>query len=138
MFSPESRAFLTNGAHTAKVATIRADGSPHVAPVWFIMDGDSIIFTTWHTTVKAANIRRDARISICVDDENPPYAFARIDGTAELIDNLQELRKWSTPLAARYMGDELAEAYGKRNGVPGELLVRVTPKKVVFQTGIAD
>jgi PPOX class probable F420-dependent enzyme len=138
MFTPESRAFLTAGAHTGKVATVRANGWPHVAPVWYIMDGDTIYFTTWHTTVKAANIRRDGRISICVDDENPPYAFARVDGTAELIDDLDEVRKWATRIAAKYMGEDQAEAYGRRNGVPGEYLVRVTPTKVVFETNIAD
>jgi PPOX class probable F420-dependent enzyme len=138
MFTPESREFLMKGAHTGKVATVRADGSPHVAPVWYIMDGDTILFTTWHTTVKAANIRRDGRISICVDDEEPPYAFARVDGTAEMSDDLDELSKWATRIAAKYLGDELADAYGKRNGVPGEWLVRVTPTKVVFQANLAD
>jgi PPOX class probable F420-dependent enzyme len=102
------------------------------------MDGDSILFTTWHTTVKAANIRRDGRISICVDDEVPPYAFARIDGTAEMSDDMDELKKWATAIAAKYLGDDLAEAYGKRNAVPGEYLVRVTPTRVVFETNIAD
>ncbi len=138
MFTHESRAFLATGARTGKVATVRANGWPHVAPVWYIMDGDTILFTTWHTTIKAANIRRDGRISICVDDETPPYAFARVDGTAQLSDDLQELTKWATRIAAKYLGDDLAEAYGKRNGVPGELLVRVTPVKVVFQANIAD
>jgi PPOX class probable F420-dependent enzyme len=138
MFNPESRAFLQEGARTAKIATVRADGRPHVAPVWFILDGDTIVFTTWHTTVKAANIRRDNRIAICVDDERPPYAFACIDGTAELSDDLDALKLWATKIAGKYMGDELAEAYGKRNAVEGELLVRVTPTKIVFQTRIAD
>jgi len=138
MFTPESRAFLMDGARTGKVATVRANGWPHVAPVWYIMDGDTVIFTTGHTTVKAANIRRDGRISICVDDEVPPFAFARIDGTAEMSDDMDELKKWATRIAAKYMGDDLAEAYGKRNAVPGEHLVRVTPTKVVFQANLAD
>jgi len=138
MFTPESRAFLMDGARTGKVATVRANGWPHVAPVWYIMDGDTVIFTTGHTTVKAANIRRDGRISICVDDEVPPFAFARIDGTAEMSDDMDERKKWATRIAAKYMGDDLAEAYGKRNAVPGEHLVRVTPTKVVFQANLAD
>ena len=52
----EARAFLLERPRTAKLATVRADGRPHVAPVWFDMDGDAIIFTTWHTTVKAATL----------------------------------------------------------------------------------
>ncbi|HLI08028.1 MAG TPA: pyridoxamine 5'-phosphate oxidase family protein [Ktedonobacteraceae bacterium] len=70
-FTPEVRTFLLTGTRTAKVATVRADGRPHVAPVWFLLDDDSIVFTTWHTTVKAKNIRRDPRVCLCIDDETP-------------------------------------------------------------------
>lgn len=138
MFTSESRAFILEGTRTGKVATVRADGRPHVVPVWFVLDGDTIIFTTWHSTVKAANIRRDNRVTICVDDEVPPFAFTQIEGTAELSDDLDALTYWATQIARRYMGEALAEAYGKRNGVEGELLVRVTPTKVLFKTAIAD
>ena len=48
------------------------------------------------------------------------------------------LKYWSTRIAGRYMGEELAEAYGKRNSVEGELLVRITPTKVVFMKGVAN
>jgi PPOX class probable F420-dependent enzyme len=134
----EARAFLLERPRTAKLASVRADGRPHIAPIWFDMDGDTIIFTTWHTTVKAANLRRDPRVCLCVDDETPPFAFAIVEGTASMSDDLGELERWATRIAARYMGAELAESYGKRNGVPGELLVRVTPTRVVAQTGIAE
>ncbi|MEO8288800.1 MAG: PPOX class F420-dependent oxidoreductase [Chloroflexota bacterium] len=138
MFTPESRAFLTETARTGKIATVRADGRPHVVPIWYYLDGDTIVFTTWHTTVKAANIRRDPRVSICVDDEAPPYAFALVDGIADTSDDLDQLVKYATLIAARYMGPDLAEAYGKRNGVAGEYLVRVTPTKVIYKESIAD
>ncbi len=82
--SPVCRAFLLEGSRTGKVATVRADGRPHVAPVWFDLDGDSIIFTTWHTTIKAANIRRDGRVWFCVDDESPPYAYVQVEGIATM------------------------------------------------------
>jgi PPOX class probable F420-dependent enzyme len=131
-------AFLLERPRTAKLASVRADGRPHVAPVWFDLDGDTLIFTTWHTTVKAANIRRDPRVSLCVDDEAPPFAFVLIEGVATLSDNQVELWRWATRIAGRYMGAELAESYGKRNGVPGELLVRVTPIRIVAQAAISD
>lgn len=134
----EARAFLLDRPRTAKIASVRADGRPHVAPVWFDLDGDTIVFTTWHATVKAANIRRDPRISLCVDDEIPPYAFVLIEGIATLSDNLEELRRWATRIAERYMGADLAESYGQRNGVPGELLVRVAPSNIIGQSGIAN
>jgi PPOX class probable F420-dependent enzyme len=117
---------------TAKLALVRKDGRPHVTPVWFELDGDTVVFTTWHTTVKAVNIRHDGRVCLCVDDEKPPFSYIQIEGTASLSSASEELKYWSTLIAGRYMGDELAEAYGKRNSVEGELLVRVTPTKVVF------
>jgi PPOX class probable F420-dependent enzyme len=138
-FTPaEARAFLLARPRTAKIASVRADGRPHVAPIWFDLDGEALIFTTWHTTVKAANIRRDSRVSLCVDDEMPPFAFVLIEGIATLSDDLEELRHWATRIAERYMGAELAESYGQRNGVPGELLVRVAATKITGQDRVAD
>ena len=117
---------------TAKLATVRKDGRPHVTPVWFELDGDTLVFSTWHTSVKALNIRRNGRVCLCVDDEKPPFSYIQIEGTAVMSADSEALQYWSTRIAGRYMGEELAKAYGKRNSVEGELLVRVTPTKVVF------
>ena len=134
----EARAFLLDRPRTAKLATVRADGRPHVAPVWFDLDGETIVFTTWHATVKAANIRHDPRVCLCVDDDRPPFSFVIIEGTATFVDDLDALCIWATRIAGRYMGENLAASYGQRNGVPGELLVRVTPTRIVAQANIAD
>ena len=130
--------FLMNQVRTAKLAVVRKDGRPHVTPVWFELDGDTLVFTTWHTSVKAVNIKRDGRVCLCVDDEKPPFSYIQIEGTAILSADSEALKYWSTRIAARYMGEELAEAYGKRNGVEGELLVKVTPTKVVFIKDVAS
>ncbi len=133
----EQKAFLLHGTRTGKLATVRKDGRPHVAPIWFVLDGDTLIFNTGEDTVKGTGIRRDPRIALCVDDETPPFSFLIVEGTAEVIDDLDALKMWATRIAARYMGSELAEQYGARNGVPGELLVRVTLTKVIFAKDIA-
>jgi PPOX class probable F420-dependent enzyme len=138
MTPEEYRAFLLERPRTAKLATVRADGRPHVAPVWFDLDGDALVFTTWHTTVKAANLRRDPRVSLCVDDDAPPFAFVIVEGTAAISEDAAELRRWAASIAGRYMGADQAAAYGARNGVPGELLVRVTPTHVVAQRRVSD
>lgn len=138
MTPEEYRAFLLERPRTAKLATVRADGRPHVAPVWFDLDGDALVFTTWHTTVKAANLRRDPRVSLCIDDDAPPFAFVIVEGTAAISEDPADLRRWAASIAGRYMGAELAEAYGARNGVAGELLVRVTPARVVAQARVSD
>ena len=137
-FTPEVRAFLLEATRTGKLATVRADGRPHVVPIWFLLDGDTIVFTTGEGSLKAKNMRRDPRVCLCVDDEQPPFAFATIEGTATFSDNMQDLTIWATRIAGRYMGEQLAEQYGKRNAVPGELLVRITPTKILFEKDVAS
>ncbi|MER6401630.1 MULTISPECIES: PPOX class F420-dependent oxidoreductase [unclassified Kitasatospora] len=137
MTETEWRAFLAAGTRTAKIATTRADGRPHVAPVWFLLDGDEIVFNTGAGTVKGRTLARDGRVMLCVDDDRPPFSYALVQGTARLSDDLPEVRDWATRIAARYMGEELAEQYGARNGVPGELLVRVKIEKVTAEHGVA-
>ena len=134
----EERAFLLEGTRTGKLATVRKDGRPHVAPIWCTLDGDTLIFTTGENTVKAKNMRRDVRVCLCVDDETPPFAYIQVEGTVTFSDDREELLKWATRIGGRYMGEALAEAYGRRNGVPGELLVRLSPTRVIFEKEIAN
>ncbi len=128
MTAEERRAFLTEGTRTAAVGVTRRDGGPWVLPVWFVLDGDDVIFTTGAGTARGRALRRDGRVSLCVDEATPPYAFVRVDGRASLSEDLAEMRAWALRISARYMGEELAERYAERNAVPGELLVRVIPR----------
>jgi PPOX class probable F420-dependent enzyme len=129
---------LAMPARTAALAVVRAGGRPLVAPVWIDLDGDDVIFTTGADTVKGKAIRRDPRVSVMIDDDRPPFAFVTIDGTATVSEDLDEMRAWGTRIAARYMGEDRGEEYGRRNAVPGELLVRVTATRVVAKTNISD
>ena len=140
MSEAEVRSFLTAlPARTAKLATVRADGRPHIAPVWYDVDDDgSLVFNTGESTVKGRNIRREPRVSLCVDDDRPPFSFVVVEGVAEISDDLDEVRRWASRLGGRYMGAERAEEYGSRNGVAGELLVRVRPERVVSAVDFAD
>jgi PPOX class probable F420-dependent enzyme len=130
--------FMQEGTRTAKLATVRADGRPHVAPVWFVMDGEEIVFNTGADTVKGRNLLRDGRVALSVDDEEPPYSFATVEGLASAEEGAEELLLWATCIGGRYMGEERAEEFGRRNGVPGELLVRVRPTKVIAFKDVAD
>ena len=138
MSDDEIKAFLGQRAHTAKIATTRRDGRPHVAPVWFVLDGDDVLFTTGADTVKGKTLAREGRAALCVDDDAPPFSFAIVEGTVALSEDPGELREWATRIGARYMGDDRAEEYGRRNGVPGEVLVRLTPTKMVGEHRVAD
>lgn len=124
-------------AHTGKLATTRKDGSPHVAPIWFVVDEETLVFTTHQESLKGRNLRRDPRVALCVDDERPPFSFAIVEGSVELSEDEAELLHWATVIGGRYMGQDQAESYGTRNGVPGELLVRLRPRKVTAAAGIA-
>ncbi len=137
MSPDEIKAFLTQGTRTGKLATVRENGRAHVAPIWFVLDGDDLIFNTWHSSVKAKNMQRDPRVSLAVDDETAPYAFVIVEGTVTFSEDQEECLKWATRIGGRYMGQDQAEAFGKRNSVPGELLVRLTPTKIIAQKELA-
>lgn len=125
-------------ARTGKLALVRADGSPHVAPVWVDLDGDELVLMTSADTIKGKSILRDGRVALCFDDERPPFSFVTIAGTTTTSTDPDELLWWGTRIAARYMGEEQAVAYGRRNAVPPEMVVRVTPTKITAVVDVAD
>jgi PPOX class probable F420-dependent enzyme len=150
MSEKEIKRFLMQGTFTGKLATIKKDGSSHIVPVWFVLESsdkngnddreeDDIIFTTNGSSVKAKNIERDKRVSICVDDQTPPFSFVIVYGTAKIYHYRQnELFRFATKIARRYMGKEDAENYGRRNSTEGEVLVRIKSKRIIAEKDIAD
>jgi PPOX class probable F420-dependent enzyme len=133
--------FLSTGTRTGKLAVVRADGFPHVMPIWFVLDNadghDYVVFNTAERTVKGRALARDPRFALCVDDQQPPYSYVTIFGEAELSGDLDAMLPWSTKLGARYMGEDAAEQFGKRNAAPGELLVRGRITKVIARGDIS-
>jgi PPOX class probable F420-dependent enzyme len=151
MSKAEIGRFLMQGTFTGKLATVKKDGSSHVVPIWFVLDnrnssssrggkiGRDIILTTGYTSVKAQNIQRDNRVSICIDDQIPPFSFVTIFGTAKIHPYKQkEVLRWATKIAQRYMGKDNAEEYGKRNSEEGLVLVRIKPRRILAEKDIAS
>ena len=134
---PEISAFLTAGTRTGKLAWTSADGRPLVAPVWFVVEDGCVVFNTGRDTAKGRALARDPRVSLCVDLEEPPYGFVQVQGRAELSEEPADLVRTATAIGGRYMGQERAEEFGKRNGVPGELVVRLRPGKVIAVLNIS-
>lgn len=124
-------------ARTAKLAVTRADGSPHVAPVWIDLDGDDVVFMTSADTVKGRSILRDGRVALCVDDDRPPFAFVTLSGSVTTSTDPDELLAWATRIGGRYMGADRADEYGRRNAVPPEMVVRLRPDRVVAEVDVA-
>lgn len=128
--------FLTHGTRTGKLAYTAHDGRPLVTPVWFIVEGGELVFNTGAKTPKGLAIARDPRVAMCLDLEESPFGFVQVQGVAETSGDLSELVRTATAIAARYMGPSKADEFGRRNGVPGELVVRVRPVKVIANLNV--
>ena len=147
MTKSEIKEFLMKDTFTGKLATVKKNGSPHVVPIWFVVEEvnsrnrnklGNIYLTTGRDSVKAENIQRDSRVSICVDDQAPPFSFVLICGNAKLIPyRRKEVLKWATKIAERYMGKKNAKAYGERNSGEEEVLVRIRPIKIIAGKDVA-
>lgn len=138
MLSDKVVTFLSEGTRTAVFGWVASDGRPLAAPVWFFVDGDELVFNTGKDTAKGKALLRDPRVVLCVDDSQPPYSFVQVQGVATLSEDPAELLDTATRLGGRYMGAERAREFGERNGVPGELVVRVRPTKVHAGFDVAD
>jgi PPOX class probable F420-dependent enzyme len=137
MSKAEYMAFLAGGTLTGKLATVREDGRPHVVPIWFVVDGETLVFTAWHSSVKVRNIQRDPRVCLCVDTQEPPFHYVMVEGRAEFMDVSDEERVyWATRNGARYMGPERGDEFGKRNGIPGEMVFRIHIDHVVAHKNV--
>jgi PPOX class probable F420-dependent enzyme len=131
-------AFLSEGTRTGKLGYLAADGRPLIAPVWFLVEDGQLVFNTGQETAKGRALRRDPRVVLVVDDDKPPFSFVQVQGIAAISADDPDLLGTATRLAARYMGQDRAEEFGRRNGVPGELVVRITPTKVIAAFDVAD
>ena len=138
MTDAEAFEFLANPVRPAMVATTRKNGHPHLAPVWYLVDDGTLLFTTGADTVKGKTLKRTGRAALCVQDDQPPFSFVTVEGTVTLSDDLDEVLRWATIIGGRYMGQDRAEEFGTRNGVPGELLVRLTPERIISARDLAD
>ena len=131
-------AFLSEGTRTGKLGYVASDGRPLVAPIWFVVDGQDLVFNTAKDTAKARALARDPRVVLCVDEQRPPYSFVQVQGIASTSEDPDELFAVASRIGGRYMGVDRAEEFGRRNGVPGELVVRLTPTKVITVFGVTD
>ena len=138
MTADEATEFLLEGTRTGKLTWVGKDGSPHVAPIWFVLDGDDVIFNTHESSGKAKALCREGRACLVVDDQAPPYSFVKIDGNVTFDDDLERVRAAATEIGGRYMGVDRAEEFGARNGSTGEWLVRLTPTRVTAVADVSD
>lgn len=137
-FTDDVIVFISEGTRTGKLGYTASDGCPLVAPVWFVVDNGELAFNTGRDTAKGRALARDSRAVICVDDQRPPYSFVQVQGTVTISEDPADLVRIATQTGARYMGPDRAGEYGRRNGVPGELVVRLRPTKVLKAFDLAE
>jgi PPOX class probable F420-dependent enzyme len=138
MTDEEWREFVSAGTRTGKLATTRADGRPHVVPIWFVLEGDDLVFNTGAETIKGRSLARTGWASICVDDDRRPYSFVTVSGPVTISRDPEDMLVYATRIGGRYMGEERAAEFGRRNAVEGELLVRLQAEHVFALRAIAD
>jgi len=133
----EARQFLAHGTRTGKLATASPTGAPHVAPVWFVLDGDDLVFTTAITTAKGRHLRANPRAALTVDRSEFPYDWVLVRGPVTVVERAPDLLEWATRIAERYVPAGRAAEYGARNAVPEELLCRLRIERIVGESSIA-
>ncbi len=131
------RGFLDEGPRTGKIAYVGSGGQPLVAPVWYLREGDEIVFTTDATSAKSASISRDPRLAMCVDEDDG-HKFVQVQGEAVTSKDPDELLRAATALAARYVGAEKADRVGRQIASPGQLVVRLRPTKLVTSDNLGS
>jgi PPOX class probable F420-dependent enzyme len=135
MTKDEALEFLAVGTRTGKLATASPSGAPHTAPIWFVVDGTELVFTTGEDTVKGRNLRANPRAALAVDVDEYPYDFAVVRGPVSIDAHAADLLYWATRIAERYVPAGRAEDYGRRNAVEGELLCRLHVQRI---SGVRD
>lgn len=136
--SKEILAYIDEKPRTAHIATVRADGRPHVSTVWVIRDGDEIVFTTWHDSVKGRNLARTGQAALSIDDTSEGSSYVAIEGTVTIEPDPAQSRLWAGRLGGKYMGEDRAGEFGERNGIPGEVVCRLRPTHMSGMHGVTD
>lgn len=113
----------------ADLATVRPDGSPHVAPVWYLYDGETVKVMTDKGSVKVRNLRHDPRVSLSIATDVEPYEYVLVSGEATIsYDGIPELLDI---MSVHYKGEEEGRRYAA--AVVKELdfcILTITPSKV--------
>ena len=106
--------FLAEHGHLARIATVGADGAPSVVPVWFIFEGGKVLITPRKHSAFFANLRREPRVAITIDEDQGRYRKVLFEGKAELLYEVGEDRRWDDiyrRIACRYIDEASADYY---------------------------
>ena len=123
---PEPYKDLLQKKAFAALATVGADGTPQVTPVWFDYDGTHLRFNTAKGRVKDRNLRRQPAVALSIQDPDNPYRYVQVRGRVVGVTE-DGADAHIDALAKKYLGQD---RYPYRQ--PGEVRVtyRVLPARV--------
>ena len=106
----EINTFL-DGVHIARVATVRPDGRPHIAPIWYLMEDGIFYFESESRTVKAKNLRTNPNFAVSVDISagGLRLIYVILEGRAKFIEELEEVKEIANRIYSRYVGQQALE-----------------------------
>jgi PPOX class probable F420-dependent enzyme len=110
----ECRSFLQQPGLLMDIATLDADGWPAVCPIWFVFEEGQIWFTPRQHSEWLTNIRRDARVALCIDEAVIPYRKVIVQGRARVVHEVGQDDLWRDRyrrIAERYLAHQDANAY---------------------------
>ncbi len=114
MTDAEITAFLDEPGHLVRLGTVDPDGMPRVVPLWFLHDRGRIYFTPRAASAFLANLRRDPRVGMSIDEEAHPWRKVTVQGAAHLVHDVGSDAVWRAMyhrIAERYVTPAAAEAY---------------------------
>ncbi len=124
------------GTRAGKLATASSSGAPGLAPLWFTVDGDDVVFSTGRDSLKGRHLAANPRAALTVDSDEFPYAYVTVRGPVTLTGD--DLLEWNTRLAERYVPEGRAEEYGKRNSSPDMMVCRLRLQRISAWAEIAS
>jgi PPOX class probable F420-dependent enzyme len=128
MMFDEEAIEVIEGKNFAYFATLMADGSPHISPVWIDRDGDTLLINTVPGRVKQKNVSRDPRVAISIIQEKTPYRHLFIRG--RVIEQTREgALDHINHLARKYLGKDYP--WNDKN----RIILRIKPEYVRMVSG---
>lgn len=132
MTPEELHEFLTQTRIFVKIGTIGPDGWPAVSPVWYEYDGESFWLITKELTGFYQNMRRDPRVTLCIDNPEPPYKRVLVRGRAEFVEG--DWVEMGRRMVIRYLGPPGLDYFEATLELP-RALVRIRPESVSTWNG---
>jgi len=122
----EIAAYLSEPGHDLILATVNDEGQPHAVPVWYIMDGGDIVFSTGYGGVKGRNMQANPKIAACVSQPADPIMFVSVQGDAVEVADVSEKRRLVSAIMRKYGDSDTPEG-----DMAGTLVVRIKARTSV-------